>query len=64
MSQEDAANTALIVRAVNSYDAMREALELAQAQLGDILRSSEGKDVDLEDAYTAVRAALGQAVTR
>ena len=50
-------NAAMIVRAVNSFDAMREALAWALDQIEDDL------DLDHQEAFAAARAALALADT-
>lgn len=57
-------NAELIVRAVNSHEAMKAALEQAQAALGNIVRDypSDNDDFDeLQEAYEAAQQALALA---
>lgn len=55
--QDDCPDARLIVRAVNSFDAMREALRWALDQIEDDL------DLDHQAALSAARAALALADT-
>ena len=58
------ANAALIVRAVNSYDAMREALQMAADYISKVSDRFDGNDTEgfhaAEVAERAIRAALSQ----
>lgn len=57
---EAISNAELICRAVNSYEAMKEALAEAQAFIGDIVREGND-DQEAQIVYNSVKAALALA---